>query len=408
MMREKLDGLRVRMLSNPWIVALLFLAFLRPNDIVNPNVVLSWAMVAYKGVAMLLIAFCFLVRPYLSLATVVLGVYQVLLAVCTVLNGNTGLSGWIYAAASIGAVCLLADEAATTDPKALVKGLACCLGALCVINLATVLLFPNGMRYMDNSERYANLDCYFFLGMDNSHAFFIVPALVVSVLYAQSVRWPFIAQAGLLALFTVSVYITWPASGVVAVSVFIVLFLLYRVRKSYRLCNVCTYYGAIAALFVVLVLLRMTQWLAPVIEDVLHKNLSLSGRVPLWEKVMVWIREKPLLGYGKLSSDATEQMVGQVNCHNIFLQVVMDTGLAGLAVYVVFLGLLIRPLWRVRQRFAGFMLAAGLFSFLLILQVESLVWPLPFYTLALLCYHAPAVADALETGASAPGPDPAP
>ena len=393
---EKLNGLRVWALSSPWIVVLLFLPFFRPNDIVNRYLVLSWAMVVYKGVAMLLIAACFFAKPKLSPVTVLIGVYQLLLAVCTWLDHSyTHYAGWVYSTVSIGALCILVEEAVETDPKALVRGAAGCLGLLCLVNLATVLLFPGGMRYMDDSPLYSGLDCFYFLGMDNSHSFFIVPLLPLALLCAWNRRWPFAAQAALLALFTASIYITWPASGVVAVSAFIALFVLYRVKNSWKLFNVCTCYGAVAAVFLLVVALRVTDWLQPVIVNVLHKSMTLSGRLPLWERVMPVLRAKPLLGYGMYEEGAMWQLVGQVNCHNLFLQTMFETGLAGLAVYAAALGLLVRPLMRTRRTLGGYMLTAGLFAFLLVLQAEALVWPLPFYTVMLLCYHAERVVAAL-------------
>ena len=89
-------------------------------------------------------------------------------------------------------------------------------------------------------------------------------------------------------------------------------------------------------------------------------------------------------------------MIGGRNCHNLYLQVPFDTGIVGSAVYLTLLGLAAKPLMRTRKSFGGYILAAGLFAFLLELEAESLAWSLPFYMLLLLCCHAEEVVPALE------------
>lgn len=396
-MVKKINDLREKILSSPWIVALLILPFFKPYYFFHSYAVLDWSMVAWKGVSMLVIAVCFLAKPKLSLVSVLLGAYQVVMVLCALYNHHEfSVSHWVYSSASIAALCVLVEEAVDADPKALVKGLFYCLGMLCLVNLATVLLFPNGMDYMEDSKHYSGSTDFYFLGIDNNHGFFIVPLLAAAMLAAWNMRWPLPAQLGLLALFTVSVYITWSATSVVAVSMFLILFVLCRVKKSYRLCNVCTYYGMIAAIFIFIIVLQAIDWLAPLVTDVLRKNMDFSGRIPLWQTAISCIREKPLLGHGIYTTEAMRELSQQINWHNMFLDVLFRTGAVGMAVYLAVFGLLVRPLMRTRKSFCGYMLAAALFAYLLILQAEGLLWPLPFYTLLLLCYHAEKVVPAME------------
>ena len=399
-MIKSLEGLRTKVLTSPLMAALLFGAFLRPNSIAEFGAIPIRIMVVWKALAMLVIAACFLTKPKLSPVTVLIGVFQVLEAVCTLRFYDVSyLNGWLFDSASIAMLCLLVEQYADGSPKAMVQGITYVMGVFCLANLATVLIYPGGMRYPYESLDRIGVSDRYFMGLDNSHAFYIIPMLTTAILYAWNARWPFLAQAAMLAVLTASIYLTWSVSGVVAASAFIVLFLLSRVKKSYRLFNVCTFYAVIAAVFLVVVFLQATQWLAPLLENVLHKSVTMSSRTPMWAKAVALIKEKPLLGYGLMDKEAVWRLIDQVNCHNLFLQVLFNTGLVGLAVYAAILALLIRPLMRTVKTFGGYMLAVGLFSFLLVLEVESLVWPLQFYTVVLLCYHAEKIVAAMEPNA---------
>ncbi len=390
-MREKLDALRARTLSNPVIIALAVMFLLRPPGLAGLSLALSWTMAAGRIVVALGVAVFFLARPKLSAATVTIGVYYVIVLASTLINhGDRGIYGTLNEDVCIAVVCVLVDMAADTDPKAFVRGMAGGLGIMCVANLVTVILSKSGIGY------YAHTWEYYLMGLDNSHSFFIIPLLPAALLCAGERRWPMWVQAALLALFTASVYITWSASGVVAVSVFILLFLLWKLKGSWRVCNIGMYYAAIAAIFLLVVVLQTTGWFSFLIRNVLHKDLTLSKRTPIWTAAIAYIRERPLLGGGELAYETARALLGGINCHNLYLQVPFDTGIVGSVVYLTLLGLVVKPLMRVRKSFGGYMLAAGLFAYLLVLEVESLVWPMPFYMLFILCYHAEKVVPALE------------
>lgn len=387
-MLTKLNRFRTWLLGNPLCVTLLFLPYFEP--IVTMHTIFDWVYVGIKGVSMLCLVACFLARPRVSPVTVMIGVYQALLLVAMYVDHSGGsLYRWVFDSASVAAICLLVDQATDADPKALVSGLFYLLGILCTINLITVVLFPGGMSYTNTA------DCY-FLGLDNSHAFFILPLLPMALLYAWNRRWPWWAQLLMVVFFSLSLYITWTVTGMLSATVFIVLFLLYRVKGSSCVCNICVYYAGIALVFLLFVVFQVTDKFAFLIEGVLHKSLTLSSRLPLWDIALGCVKASPLLGHGPVTSDGMMEIAGQINCHNMILQCLFDTGLVGTAVYLAALGLLIRPLMKLRRNFAGYILAAGICAYLLLLQAESLVWESQFYTLLILAANGEKVAAALD------------
>lgn len=405
-MMEKMRDARARALCSTLFMIFVLAPFFRPPSFFSMESVLgariNQAYAIWKALSMLLIGLLFVAKPRLSPLTAVLAAYQCLALASTLINhSDYGVYDWANNAASIGALCLLADLAADQGDRALralVKALFLCLGTLLLINLVSVILVRGGYY------QYPGKIDYYFMGLDNSHSFFILPFLPVAVLYAWNRRWPLPVQIALLAVFTVSVYITWVASAVVAVSAFLALFLVWRLKRCRRVCNIGVYYGVLAAIFVLIVMLRATEQFAFIIENVLHKDVTLSHRTPLWAACLQYIRARPWLGNGIYTSETMHAMVGANHCHNVLLESLFETGVAGFAVYLAALGLLVKPLMRTRDTFGGYILAAGFFSTMLLLQAESPGFPYPFYLLFALCYHAEQLVPALDPDAEITAP----
>src|SRR5579871_879763 len=114
--------------------------------------------------------------------------------------------------------------------------------------------------------------------------------------------------------------------------------------------------------------------------QVLGRNATLTGRIPLWNAVLDSIREKPWLGYGygsfwRLPGGEAQTVIARVHwfaphAHNGFLDLCLDVGLVGLALFAC--GLFV-AYWRAIRTYR---LSSGL--------VER--WPL-FFLLLLTIYN---------------------
>lgn len=390
-MLKKIDALRERAMRSPLAVLLFLAPCFEPPSLYGLSPVLDWIIAGWRIAAALCVAAFFLARPRVSAMTCALGAYYALTVLSSLVNhSDKSLYDQMNTIVNLAVMCLAIEMAAQTDPRTLVKALTWYLSALCAVNLLSIILLLCGV------SDFLSFNSSYFMGYDNNHSFFFIPLLSLAMLYTWHSRRPVWVQLLLLALYAAGFYITWTASGVVAVSVFILLFALWRVKNSWKICNVGVYYGVIAVLFLLVVVLRVTNLFSFLFEQVLHKDLTLTGRVPIWEASFPYILDKPWLGNGQYLRETLTQMIGHINCHCMYLQIPFDTGVIGTAAYLAVLGLAVRPLMRTRKRFGGYILAAGLFSYLLMLEVESLVWPLPFYALLLLCFHAEELVPALE------------
>ena len=384
---ERLNKLRRWMFGYPLVVALLFAPFFKPYGFIATHLVADWIFVIWKCAVLLLAGIMFISQPKVSPITILMGAYQLILLVSTAADHGE-LMDWAYDAGSTAAFFVLVELGAGTNAKNLLKGMACSLGVVCLINLATVLAFKGGLYW----------DAVYFLGTDNAHALYILPLLGLSMIWAdRAVKRPLPLQIALLAVFSASLYITWSVTAVLSASAFLVLVLLYRVKGSGRVLNIGVYYGLIVAAFLLVAIFRVQNYFAFFIEGVLHKDVTLTDRIPLWDTVLGWVRERPLLGYGLLTKDVMGQMLdARWHCHNLFLQTLFETGALGLAVYLAMLGCAVRPLMKRRDHPVGYYMAATIFVLLLDMLAESPIFPLPFYGILLLAWHMEDVVASLE------------
>lgn len=384
---EKLQKLRREILSSPLWLALLFIPFFPPQALIRINVTNQIYGVLRK-VAALCVGGMFLLRPRISKITALLGAYQAVILLSITINHGR-YATWANEAMCIGVLCVLVDMAAEKDGKALIKGLFYSLGLVCTVNLATVFLCPNGL-YKEE---------FYFLGVDNAHPFYILPLLGIAMVYAWYVKHTLAFELFLLVFFTASIYYTWSVTGVIAATAFIALYLLYRVRENGKVFNICVYFGVIAVMFVLVILLRVQEHLAFFFENILNKSVTFSGRSEVWDSALDYIADKPLLGYGVIAGNGMYGYLNQLpHCHNIFLQVLFEAGVIGLVVYLAVLASLIRPLLKWRDHFVGYMLAAAVFAILLDFVAEATRYPRPYIILFVLAYHTEELIKAGDAG----------
>lgn len=142
----------------------------------------------------------------------------------------------------------------------------------------------------------------------------------------------------------------------------------------------------------------------------LGKDVSLTGRIPLWQSLIPFIEARPWLGYGYGAfwvSDSPQMIrVTQLNswrppdAHNAYLGVALELGLTGAIIATCFL---LSVIWRAYQvsRSTGFAWASYFFVFAFIYAITNMVeTPLlamgSFFTFMLAFCHFGLVKHALK------------
>lgn len=291
---------------------------------------------------------------------------------------------------SVLAACMFVDLMSVKNASSMLKSFLILFTSEVVINLVTIIAYPEGMY---RTEYYWQ---NWFLGYDNGHHLIIMPLLCFFALYAETIQMPSLVKLLLVLLFSASIYITWSGASVVAVTVWIILWLLTETKGGLKTLNIHTVLILHIGFFLLVVIARMQNIFKWLIVDVLGKDLTFSGRTIRWDIVLKLFREKPLLGWGVVDTELTRaRLLGLSHCHNHFLQVLYQSGLLGMVFFLIQILMLDRPMKKVRnKKYSAFFLIT-IFCELMIGQVNGITDAASLFAIITMAYHAPQIESAL-------------
>ena len=252
---------------------------------------------------------------------------------------------WAYLITIIKSAGVLAfmDYNVSHEGNAFLKVYGLVLSILITINLATLILFPNGMY---TSGAYTRC---FFLGYDNTHINVQLPAMCILALSAEMSQKSNKLLLFDIAIVIISTAITKSATSIIGVAVFVLgLTILrmgkekYRLRKLLFLRPVISF-AIFGAITVGLVSGTLLLSFSDIFQTVFQKDATLSARTRIWSNSLIHIAQRPMWGYGYENSDVVNKQLvnvfGQVgwggSSHNTYLWILFTGGIILLTVVVL-------------------------------------------------------------------------
>ncbi len=239
----------------------------------------------------------------------------------TIVHNGDVWKGIVLSASRIGIVLLGITNA--KNPKPLFDALGVLAFIYIAINLATQLLVPEGL-YLSYPT---NNPCYFLGHRNNASALMAVMALCVALrafyLYGR------ITTVGLMAIILAytGIILTWSATVLVAFTVGVALLFLCKYKKPIKImnANLCL---AISLVFTVLFsILQLQHMFAFLIEDILRKSLSFTGRTSIWERAIYYISQSPLIGWGHEYTEIIYSKLILGSAHNTWMDYMYTGGI---------------------------------------------------------------------------------
>lgn len=250
--------------------------------------------------------------------------------VSSVYNHSEVWGAFIQTVSSLGAFFLV-KECLKNDQTSFIQSMSTVVTIMFLLNAFFSILYPMGIT---TGHDYLHTP-YFFLGLKNQ----ITPMLLLaSSLYfteqrVHKSRMSLWMKQGLIIL---NALIMDSKTGIVCVFFIIALntflslekttIFKHHTRKSRQMFYV---YIAIALMIGIVFfdVLPRFSWL---INDILHKDITLSGRTELWNEAFELIRMKPIAGYGF----GTIIRPGLYS-HNLIVELLVITGIIGLFLYAL-------------------------------------------------------------------------
>lgn len=339
-------------------------------------------LLAFKLLAFLCIFTEYLRRGRISKLDVALMAYFLIWFISTVINGSSLLEYVKEIVVILSYVLIIEIAFSRGEEGYLNQAFADLLFVELSINLFCLIALPDGL--WKTYSIYGDEAVYMFLGLDNQVTpIFIVAELVIIVkLYFDDFRVSLFSVLYVLVFFG-NVFLTMSATGILGctiVPLVIVLGLRFR-----RFINIRTVIFLAVSIFVLVVLLRMQNIFAFIIEDIFNKDLTLTNRVSIWNRAIEMIKQKPLIGYGCGTLDT---LIGDRNAHDFYLQILLQTGLTGFCLYVNIFGVSLKYCWREKYAIPSLFIAAILFGYMVcgVSEVYSQSWLLIILAFG---YHVP-------------------
>lgn len=253
--------------------------------------------------------------------------YLLILLFSSLING-INLLETILLSVQILFMCFIFDYGIRKNSQKFLGVLEVFLFVLIVINLATIILYPNGM--------YVNADGYasnWFLGYKNSHILYILPMLMFSLLknYSKNKKID-LKNCVYIVISLISTILVKNSTAIVGLSLICLLLLFKPVLEKIRIVNLKNYFIIYIIVFLGIVIFRVHNVLEFLIVDILDKDLTFTGRTYIWDSVIEIIKDKPILGYGNCVYKFSQYIS---TTHNTILDILFKTGLLGLVAYII-------------------------------------------------------------------------
>ena len=265
------------------------------------------------------------------------------------------------------AICLVVEMGLKTDPDALLDGASFTLGLFVLINLATIILFPQGMYEFNNYTQN------YFLGYRNNSIMLFFPAIIFSIVrslrkYNKLTLSSFVITAVSFA----TVILAFSATSVIGMTVFILFLLLALINKMPNFLNIITYLAINIAYFFGVIILRLQEAFAFIIVDMLGRDLTFTGRTKIWDSALAAFAKSPVFGVGEIENQASRDLIGATHAHNYYLDLLYKSGLPGFLIFFAILIICGVALYRNRKNGKiPFIVSGAICAFMIMLQSEA-------------------------------------
>lgn len=258
---------------------------------------------------------------------------------------------------------LLINLTAGKHALSIIKALFILFSCYIILNFISFVLFPNGI-YLDNPRPGEYREAW-FLGTQNQFSLIIIPGITVVIFYSWFVfnkislyAWVNIVIAG------ITVFIADSATTKIAFF-FIIISILLNLGKNIKIVyNFLLLASGYAVIWIFLVRLKAIDMFQSIITSLFNKDMTLSGRIDIWDEILELIPESLVYGFGN-NTRVVAYDVTEFRAHNIFLQILLDNGLIGLILMITCILISGFMLQKNKHNMLAVILLIGLFGILI-------------------------------------------
>lgn len=277
------------------------------------------------------------------------------------------------------------------NPKLFFRSILLVYSVLIPADFILYLIYPNGLVRSSGHT-------FHFLETRNSFAHFFIPIIVCLCIYAAYYNHKFT----FLSLFTIlcgsaRLVMTWSATGVVSLMIIVIYIGLIYKSNYGRFLDICKYYIAFLICQIGFVFIRVQKYFSYIIEVLLKKSLTFTGRTEIWDLSFRLIKKSPILGYGVYEgSGLIWWNNGYYYSHNGILEVLLQGGVVALIVFIILFIIAALPLYKYRTHYISGIISTGIFSVLVIMLAEAQITSIWLFGLLNIATCTPQIIEQIE------------
>ncbi len=219
---------------------------------------------------------------------------------------------------------------------------------LIVLNTALTIMKPHGLLQFKSS--FADIDKeYFLLGVSNQVMPFYYIGITLNYILCRNNYGSGYRLLFLFVCMWISELIYMSMTSLIGCLMFTLGAFCFAVnikfkvmtkkyRKKWKILTAASIF-LVSLIYYLVVFARIQEKFARIIEDVLHKNATLSTRTIIWDEAFNMILNSFLLGYGAADNNNRYVQIQtfSFNAHNLFLQLLLMGGIVLFACFVYIL-----------------------------------------------------------------------
>lgn len=376
----------MRLLKYKWFTMLLLIPLFEPAYLASIQNI--HAIYKYGRIVVAIIITCLYIvekRKSPFIAAVVL--YNLALLISTLVN-NGSMSEWFSSISYILTICMVVEIISRENAVLVLQILYYLLGLLTYLNFVFLLIYPHGMFVTSMYHDWGH-----FLANKNSLGGFLIPEIAIAALYSTA-RYGKLTLSVKLLIVTcfLSLVLVWSGTSLVGFVIGLLFLLLIYRKNISKYISFRAYMTVFVLLFVGIVILRVQNWFSFLIEQVLHKDLTLTGRTIIWDHSFNMINNSLLLGYG-FQEQLLYVRYGELyyTGHNQLLQNMLKGGLVSTVFFVLIILLCGHRLMKCKKHDFASIISVFIFDFLVMMLTDDYGNALLFFVLLTIGYHLPAI-----------------
>lgn len=388
---------KIPLFNSSFFILFVILPYIKPSSLqlIAPSI--DSLFDAWKILSMIIAVGLYLYNKKLSKIILSIGIYEVFLLISTIANSGDYRKALI-SCATILSFSMFVELAVKNNSKTFFYSIFFIYFVFVFINFILMLIYPNGLA-VDNY--YGNT--YHFLANDNALSPIFIPVMAIICIYSEYQHKSLTPSSiMLLIMIAVTVIITWSATGVMMWFIMMAYILFIYKKIPMPILNMRLYFIAFAVLQVMIVFLRVQDIFAYIIEDILGKNITFTGRTIIWDSATELIKYKPWLGYGVYEGLGLIWYYNKyMYAHNGVLEVLLQGGVITLIAFVAVFLIAGKELYKLRSNPASGIISTGIFSILIGMLMESFANSILLYLLLVCACNISEITTQIENSSKA-------